>query len=109
MIRNLYKSLAAVPGLIISDVNFAFACFVHNHRILFSANLVSYCFGIIRTPCPIKVWSPGHFVLEGAQKLQCWEITANVQPLNLLSRYACVRVLTVPSGHGANNCKCVTS
>ena len=44
MIRNLYNSLAAVPGVIFSDVNFAFSCFVHNHRILFSANLVSYCF-----------------------------------------------------------------
>ena len=36
--------------------------------ILFSANLVLYCFCIIRTPCPLKNWSPGHFVLSEAPK-----------------------------------------
>ena len=48
MIRNHFT--AAVSGLIVSDVNLNFSCFVHNvQRILFSASLVSLCFCIIRT------------------------------------------------------------
>ena len=35
--------------------------FCPQRRILFFASLVSYSFCIIRTPCPVKVWSPGHF------------------------------------------------
>ena len=37
--------------------------------ILFSASLVSYCFCIIGTLCPIKIESPGHFVLWSAKKM----------------------------------------
>ena len=36
-------------------------------RILFSASLVSYCFCIVRTLCPVKSWSSGHFILQDAQ------------------------------------------
>ena len=59
---------AAFPGLIVSDVNFNLPLLCSQPWILFSACLVSYCFCIIGTPCPIKIWSPGHFVLSGAKK-----------------------------------------
>ena len=48
-----------------SDVNFVFNS---KQQILFSASLVSYCFCIIRTPCPIKFWSPRHFVYQVLKK-----------------------------------------
>ena len=34
-----------------------------------STSLVPYCFCIIRTTCPSKIWSLGHFVLQDAQKM----------------------------------------
>ena len=67
MIRN--NSRAAVPGLIVGDVNLSFACLVHNEVFLFSARLVSYCFCINRTLCPIEFWFPGHFVRIGTEKM----------------------------------------
>ena len=67
MIRN--HSTAPFSGTIVSGVNFNCSCFVHNNRFFFSsASLVSCCFGIMRPPCPVTFWSPGHFVLLGAQK-----------------------------------------
>ena len=61
MIRN--HSVTAAPALIVSDVNLNLSCccFFHNHGILFSA--------IIRTPCSINIWSPGHFVPEDAPEM----------------------------------------
>ena len=38
-------------------------------RILFSASLMSSCFCIIRTPSPIKIWSPEHVVRYDAAKM----------------------------------------
>ena len=64
MIRN--HSKAAVPGLTVSDVNFNVLSFAHNNGFCFSASLASYCFSIIGTPCPVKFWSPGHFILKVA-------------------------------------------
>ena len=52
MIRN--HITVAVSGLIVSDVNFNFFMFSSQTRILFSASLVSYCFDVIGTPCPIN-------------------------------------------------------
>ena len=43
--------------------------FCLQQRFLFSASEVSYCFCVIRTMCPIKVRSPGHFVPLGAKKM----------------------------------------
>ena len=57
---------------------------------LFSASLVSSCFCIIRTPCPIKFWSPGHCPIRCSKsatlhmavnviltyKIHCWDSTA---------------------------------
>ena len=37
-------------------------------RTVFSASLLSYCWCIIRTLCPIKIWSLGHYVLQDAPK-----------------------------------------
>ena len=34
-----------------------------------SAGLVSYCCCVIGTPCPFKIWSPGHFVRQSAKKM----------------------------------------
>ena len=45
-------STAAVPGLIVSDVNFNFSCFVHNHRICF-----------LQVWCPTAFASSGHRVI----------------------------------------------
>ena len=62
IIRN--TSVAAVPGR--TDDWWCepkLFMFCSQPRILFSASLVSYCFCIIRTLCPIKMWSPGHFLL----------------------------------------------
>ena len=50
MIRN--HSPAVVPGLIVSDVNFNFSCFVHNH---------GFCF--LQVWCPTVFASSGHRVL----------------------------------------------
>ena len=63
MIRSHLR--AAVPGLIVSDVNFNFSCFDHNYGFCL---LQVYCFCIIKTPCPIKIWSPGRYVLYKALK-----------------------------------------
>ena len=52
MIRN--HSTAAVQGLIVCNVNFNFSSFVHKSGVLL--------FCIFRAPCPVKIWSPGHFV-----------------------------------------------
>ena len=38
---------------------------------LLPASLVSYCFCIHMTPCPIKILSPRHFVLQNAHKKMC--------------------------------------
>ena len=46
MIRN--HCTAAVPGLIISDVNFNFSCFIHNHGL-----------------CVLHVWHPIVFASSG--------------------------------------------
>ena len=46
-----------------------------SQQILFSASLVSFCFCISRTSCPIKFWSPGHFAKnKNAQPCSrsCW-------------------------------------
>ena len=58
--------MAAVQGLIVSDVNFNFSCFVHNHRFCKSGVLMFLHHR--KTPRPIKIWSPGHF--EGAKNAQ---------------------------------------
>ena len=61
MIRN---HSTAVPGLTVSDVNFDIST---TDFVFCKSGVLLFC--IIRTPCPIKFWSPGHFVLIGAKKL----------------------------------------
>ena len=41
--------------------------FCSQPQILFSASLMSCCFCIVWTPCPIKDWSPGHFGSKNGQ------------------------------------------
>ena len=68
MIRNY--SVAAVPKPVVSDVTFCFSCLVQNHRLCLPQIMfpVSCCFCVVWTPCPVKFWFPGHFVLRGAKK-----------------------------------------
>ena len=75
MIRN--HSTAAVQGLIISDVNFYFSCFVHNHR---------SCF--LPVWCPIVFASLGHHVLlkSDPQDTLSQKMLKNVQCCTCLTK-----------------------
>ena len=61
-------STAAVSGMITSDVNFTFSWFIHNHGFCFLQVWCPTLFASSGTLCPIKIWSPGYFVLYGVQK-----------------------------------------
>ena len=79
MIRSHFT--AVVPGQIVSGVNFNFFCFCSQPQIsFFSANLLSTVFASSLRPCPIKIWSPGHFVLLGTQKVCNTEWTRGQGP-----------------------------
>ena len=70
MIRSYFT--AAVPGLIISDVNFNFSCFVLNHGFCF---LQVWCPAVFASSghCVLLKWNSGHFVIQGDKKnVQHW-------------------------------------
>ena len=67
MVRN--HSTAAVLGLIVSDINFNFLCFVHSTGFCFLQVWCPSVFCNIRTLCPITFWSPGNIVLLGVQNM----------------------------------------
>ena len=62
IVRKLFKDWLLVTW------TSKFSCFVHNHDFVFRKSLVSHCFYIVRIPCPVIIWSPGHFVLWSAKK-----------------------------------------
>ena len=62
--------MTAVSGLIISDVNFNFSCFIHNHI---------YCF--LQVWCPVVFASSGQCILLkfGLQDTLSFKVLKNVQ------------------------------
>ena len=60
---------AAVSGLIVSHVNFQLFLFCSQPRIVFSTSLVSNCFCITGTPCPMNIWSQGRFIQKDPTKM----------------------------------------
>ena len=75
MIRNLH--MAAVPGLIVSDVNCNFP-YVHNHWLFFSASLEFYCFAYRGHCVLLKLGLQNtltYEVLKRKKKWQhCWSV-----------------------------------
>ena len=88
MIRSYFT--AAVPGLIVSDVNFNFSCFVHNNR---------FCF--LQVWCSTAFASSGHNVLLklGLQDTVSYKVTKNCAALKTTHTYTYTRTHTHTHTH----------